>query len=256
VILMMIILQFDGRYHPWALLLLRSLALHEPRQRILCDTVGLDRSQMRELEGAHRQVICRNSPRTVGLEPADMANRKPFVLRDAIDEHPDESWFCLLDADILVRRGLDDLWALVENASSALMFTNGMWEGRFYARLVTVSSVVLLRRDGRELVDRWAHWYGHGEPVDGVRPRRWFWDQVTLFLAWSDIRTPIAGIPIDRFANDALAPYASIWAANVPDKAGYFRRFQTELERQEALRDESTFDAGAPFRRNAAADSW
>jgi hypothetical protein len=235
----MIVLQFDDRYHPWGMLLLHSLELHEPGQHILCDTVGLGREQLRELERAHPHVICRNSPKVGEIQPADMANRKPFVLRDAIDRYDDEPWFCLLDADLLVRRRLDDLWALVKDASSALMFTDGMWDGRFYARLVTISSVVLVRRDGRGLVDRWARWYDHDEPVDGVRPRRWFWDQVTLFLAWCEAPGPIAGIPISRFASDRLDPHAAIWSANVPDKAGYFARFRAELDRQRARRGEA-----------------
>jgi hypothetical protein len=235
----MIVLQFDSRYHPWAMLLLRSLELHERGRRILCDTIGLDRIQLSELEGAHPEVICRNTPGVGETTPADMANRKPFVLREAIDRYADEPWFCLLDADLLVRRRLDDLWGLVADAPSALMLTDGMWEGRFYTRLVTVSSVVLVRRDGRELVDRWARWYDHDEPIDGVRPRRWYWDQLTLFLAWCEARGPIACIPISRFADDGLDPDAAIWAANVPDKAGYFARFRAELDRLLARRGEA-----------------
>jgi hypothetical protein len=240
----MIVLQFDRRYHPWAMLLLRSLGLHEPGRPVHCDTVGLDRSLVRDLVAAHPRVTCRNALVDGEITPADMANRKPFVLRDAIDRYDDEPWFCLLDADMLVRRRLDDLWGLVTDASSALMFTDGMWEGRFYARLVTVSSVVLVRRDGRELVDRWARWYDHDEPVDGVQPRRWFWDQVTLFLAWCETPAPIACIPIARFANDRLDPRAAIWAANVPDKAGAFDHFRAELDRQLARRGEAAGPGG------------
>src|SRR4051812_14547791 len=168
----MVIVQFDRRYHRWALLLLRSLELHERGLRILCDTVGLDREEVRELEQAHPRVTCRNAPATGEVTPAVMANRKPFVLRDAIDRFAAEPWFCLLDADMLVRRPLGDLWDLVGRVHAALLFTDGMWDGRFYARLVTPSGVVLVRREGRELIDRWARWYDHDEPVDGVRPRQ------------------------------------------------------------------------------------
>ena len=108
--------------------------------------------------------------------------------------------------------------ALVEDASAALMFTNGMWEGQFYARLVTVASVVLVRQDGRDLVDRWARLYDHDTPVDQVVPREWFWDQVTLFLAWCESPLPIANIPIAVFADVQLDGHSAIWAANVPDK--------------------------------------
>jgi hypothetical protein len=232
--MVMLLVQFDERYHRWALLLLHSLELHEPGRHVLCDTVGLDRGQLSELERANPRTTYRNTPRIGNMSPADMANRKAFVLRDAMDRYPEEPWFCLLDADMLARRRLDDLWKLLDEASSALIFTNGMWEGRFHIRLVTPSSLVLVRRDGRELVDRWADWHHRDLSVDGLRPREWFWDQVTLFLAWCQTRSSVARIPIHRFANDWLDPDASIWSANVPDKEGYFRRFQAEYDRQNA----------------------
>jgi hypothetical protein len=231
----MIVLQFDRRYHHWALLLLRSLELHEREHRVLCDTVGLGQVQILELEQAYEWVICRNSSMLGVVTPPAMANRKPFVLRSAIDYFVDEPWFCLLDADMLVRRPLDDLWELVEDAPAALILTNGMWEGHFYPRLVTVSSVILVRRDGREIVDRWADWYGHGSPVDAIEPGTWFWDQVTLFLAWTEKGQGVASIPLPMFANDGLDPDAAIWAANVPNKDAYFLRFQAEHARQRSL---------------------
>jgi len=237
----MIVLNFDRCYYHWALLLLRSLQLHDRGHRVLCDAVGLAPEQVDTLSLAHPRVLCRNAPAAVlgGITPAAMANRKPFVLRDAIANYADEPWFCLLDADMLVRRRLDDLWQSAENSPAALMFSNGMWEGQFYPRLVTISSVVLVRPDGHELIDRWAYWFHHDRPVDGIRPRGWFWDQITLFLAWTETGQFIAPIPLNLFANDRLDPNAAIWAANVPDKESYFRYFQAEHQRQRTLCGES-----------------
>jgi hypothetical protein len=238
VMIIMIVLQFDSAYHRWAMLLLRSLAVFEREERVLCDTVGLDEGQLQELEGSHPRTICVNSPRPSEMRRADMANRKPFVLRNAMDRFPEERWFCLLDADMLVRRRLDHLWRLVDDASAALIFTNGIWNGQFYARLVTVASVVLVRRDGRDLVERWARLYDHDAPVDQVSPREWFWDQVTLFLAWCESPLPIATISISEFANVQLDGRAAIWAANVPDKERYLHYFQAESSRQRASSEE------------------
>ena len=240
----MIVLQFDGAYLRWALLLLRSLALFEPDHRVLCDTVGLDITQLDELEQSHPGTLCLNSPRPAELRRADMANRKAFVLRNAMDQFPEESWFCLLDADMLVRRPLDELWRLVDDAPAALMFTDGIWAEQFYARLVTVASVVLVRRDGRDLVDRWARLYNHDSPVDEVAPREWFWDQVTLFLAWCESPLWIATIPISQFANVQLDGHAAIWAANVPDKDRYFHYFEAEYRRHYAMSEENATASG------------
>jgi hypothetical protein len=227
-----IVLQFDSAYHRWATLLLRSLALFEPEQHVLCDTVGLDQNQLDALGAACPRTTFLSSPKPAAMTRADMANRKPAVLQSAMDRYPDEPWFCLLDADMLVRQRLDDLWSLVDEVPAALVFTDGTWEGRFYARLVTVASVVLVRHDGRDLVDRWARWYHHDRAVDQVAPREWFWDQVTLFLAWCESPLQVATISMSHFANVQLDRRAAIWAANVPDKEGYYQRFRAECDRQ------------------------
>ena len=219
-------------------MLLRSLAVFERDQRVLCDTVGLDESQLQELERSHPGTICLNSPKPAEMTRADMANRKPFVLRNAMDRFTDERFFCLIDADMLVRRRLDDLWRLVEDASAALMFTDGMWEGQFYARLVTLASVVLVRRDGRDLVDRWAHLYHHGSPVDQVVPREWFWDQVTLFLAWCESPLPIANIPIAVFADVQLDARCRHLGGQRSGQGALFHYFQAESRRQHTSSEE------------------
>jgi hypothetical protein len=233
----MIVLNFDRHYLRWATLLLRSLELHERGHRVFCDTVGLDAGHLEELLRAYPDVICQNVPASGQVTPSQMANRKAFVLRDAIDRHVDEPWFCLLDADMLVRNRLDSLWRLIDNVPAALILTDGFWEGQFFARLVTVSSIVLVRRDGRDVIDRWAHWHGHNRPVDAIQPGAWFWDQVTLFLAWTEKGQDIAPISLPMFANDRLDPDAAVWAANVVDKEDYFHRFQVEYLRQRALKN-------------------
>ena len=118
----------------------------------------------------------------------------------------------------------------------------GCGRGRFYVRIVTVSAVVLVRRDGRELVDRWAYWYHRDVPFEDVRPREWFWDQATLFLAWCSSRLSTGRIPISEFANDQLDAGAAIWSANVADKEGYFRHFEIEYRRQHASRAEAALN--------------
>ena len=39
----------------------------------------------------------------------------------------------------------------------------------------------------------------------------------------------MASISLSMFANDGLDPDAAIWSANVPDKVGYFLRFQASM---------------------------
>ena len=88
-----------------------------------------------------------------------------------------------------------------------------------------------VRSEGRDLVDRWARLYYHEAVVDEISPRQWFWDQVTLFLAWCECSFRIATIPISEFADAGLNSRAAIWSANVSDKDTYFLRFQAECIR-------------------------
>ena len=85
----------------------------------------------------------------------------------------------MFDADMLVRRPLADLWSLLDRNQAAVLMTNGVWEGRIYPHLFTPSGVVLMRRDGREIVDAWAKWDCHPEPLYAHQPGECFGTNVS-----------------------------------------------------------------------------
>ena len=228
----MIIIQFDYGYYGWGELLLGSLALHEPEQRVLIDAINLDPEQLDRLRRLHPQVICQNELLPEPPCREEMATRKPTVMQRAMRMYPDEAAYALFDADLLVRRRLPDLWQRLDGFPMALMVTDGVWRGRIYPRLITVSSLVLVRRDGRELIDNWARWIEHDRPLDSIRPRAWMWDQVTLFFAWCETRLDFGSIPIESFADASLSPRSAIWSANVTNKQHYQALFHHELDRQ------------------------
>lgn len=229
----MIVLQFDAPYVHWGLLMLRSLALHEPQRKVLVDAVNLDREERAAVCGAHPRVVLRWETWET-TSPERMVSRKCLVLGRAMDEHPGEPWYCLMDADFLVRRPLSDLWALTHRAEAGLIVTSGVWRGRVYQHLITPSGIVLVRRDGRALVDRWTRWSSHHEAIAGIRPGAWFWDQVTLLKARDEAPLRYAVIPMGDFADCSLRPRAAIWSANVPpdDKGRYYACFREEHARQ------------------------
>ena len=89
----MIILQFDDPYFHWGVLMVRSLALHEPDQRVLLDTVNLSPAQVRELRQAPPRAIVENDTTTwETTSPTQMVSRKPFVMQRAMTAYPGESW--------------------------------------------------------------------------------------------------------------------------------------------------------------------
>ena len=232
----MIVFQFDGAYHHWGRLVLQSLRLHEPHTAVLCDTVNLNDRQVEELRAAHpRVVVINETSKFEKTWPEYMAFRKPFVMQNAMQRYPDQPWYGLFDADFLVRKPLGPLWSLLDTHPTALVITDGTWKGKFYRQLVTASGIVLVRRDGKKLIDSWAKWSHHDRRLGSIEPRAWFWDQITLAEAWTEARVPYAVIPMNVYADDQLRPTAAIWSANVPQKKQYYERFQQEYQRQRAV---------------------
>lgn len=232
----MIIFQFDNAYHDWGLLVLQSLQLHEPDTEVLCDTVNLTDRQVAQLHQAHAQLIVTNDTTTWSeTSPAKMAVRKPFVIQHAMKQFPEQPWYALFDTDFLIRQPLKPLWALLDNHAAALLMTDGMWNGTFHRRLLTPSGIVLVRRDAKRLIDCWARWYYHTEPLDSIEPLAWFWDQITLAEAWTEVGGSYAMIPMDIYADCQLRPEAAIWSAHVGDqKKWYYELFRQEYLRQSA----------------------
>lgn len=215
--------------------MVRSLALHEPDKRVLLDTVNLSPAQVSELGQAHPRVIVENDTTSwQKTSPEQMVNRKPFVMQKAMDAYPDEPSYGLFDADFLVRRSLDGLWSTLRRHQASLFWTNGRWRGRYYRHLVIPSGLVLVRPDGRALIDNWAKWYAYDEPLDGIEPRQWYWDQLTLLKAREETPLRYAVVSMYRFADCRLSSSAAIWSANAGAgaKRRFYNQFLREYERQ------------------------
>jgi hypothetical protein len=229
----MIILQFDRAYYHWGLLALQSLSLHEPHSPVLCNTANLSEAQVAELRGAHGKLFDTNGAPECHTTPEQMAARKPFVLQHAMDTYQEQPWYALLDADMLVRGSLDSLWSLVDARPAALFITDGFEHGVYYRQLVTPSGIVIVRPDGRKLIDCWAKWCRSGQALGSIEPYAWYWDQVTLAEAWTESGVPCAQISMEIYGDDQLRDNAAIWSANVGDrKREYYELFRAEYRRQ------------------------
>jgi hypothetical protein len=230
-----IILQFDNSYFHWGLLALQSLHLHEPQTRVLCNTVNLTDRQTTELETAHANLEITNGISDRQTAPEQMAARKPFVIQHAMQNDPAEPWYALLDADLLIRKPLGPLWSLLDDRPAALCITDGMENGRFYRYLLVPSGLVLVRREATQLIESWARWCKHQQPLYNIEPMAWYWDQLTLAEAWSEAGVLCAVIPMHIYSDDQLRPDAAIWSANVHEKTEYYAIFRKEYQRQALL---------------------
>jgi len=65
-----------------------------------------------------------------------------------------------------------------------MFLTDGFEHGKYYRQLVTPSGIVIVRPDARKLIDCWAKWTHHDQPLGLIEPYAWYWDQVTLAEAW------------------------------------------------------------------------
>jgi hypothetical protein len=227
-----IILQFDRAYFHWGLLMLQSLQLHEPHTSVLCNTVNLTDRQMSELNNAHARVEVTNGISDNQTTREQMAARKPFVMQHAMQHYPGQPWYALLDADFLVRKPLEPLWSLLDDRPAALCITDGMENGKFYRWLLTPSGLVVVRRDAKRLIDCWAKWSRHDQPLYTIEPMAWYWDQITLAEAWTEAGVECAVIPMHIYGDEQLRPGAAIWSANVPEKAEYYELLSAEYRRQ------------------------
>ena len=89
------------------ILIVRSLALHEPTIPVYLDTLNLHPGETLELERAHSEIIVTNAATPGAVTRRnEMACRKPFVFLRAMDDHPHENWYGLFDADLLVAKAL------------------------------------------------------------------------------------------------------------------------------------------------------
>jgi hypothetical protein len=233
----MIVLQFDAAYHHWGCLMIRSLALHEPAHNVLADTVNLSVQQRAELKQAHPRLLVTSETIPVSEAlPAIMARRKTMVLHRAMETFPDEPWFAMFDADMVVRRPVPDLWALMDDHPAALFMTDGVWEGRAWEHSFTPSGVVLVRRDGRELVDNWLKWDRYPGVLYGHPPGEWMWDQCTLLKARDESTIRCAVIPFARFSCNRCSGNSAMWSGHGEGKGSNYRRFWVEHEVQRVLR--------------------
>ena len=238
----MIIIQFDQKYLRWAQLMLQTLALFEPEQKILLDTIGLAPQQVTALTERHPGVCISNDPDGLPGGREAMVCRKPFVMQRAMDTYPDEPWYCLMDADSLIRRPLTRLWRYMAIYPTAIMMTNGLWRGRVYQHLITPSAIVMARPDGRLLIDNWVKWTQHDQPMFNIKPGGWFWDQICLSYAWRESKLPYGNIGCHHHANGVFSGDATIWSAHVEphEKDWYFEQFQRETNR--LLRETGTLE--------------
>lgn len=114
--------------------------------------------------------------------------------------------------------------------------TDGKWRGQVYRHLLTPSGIVLVRRDGRPLIDNWARWHHHDKSLGSKEPGTWGWSELTLLEARDETRLCCAVISLREFGSSRLAPDAAIWSAHDPRrKKEFFTSFRKEYERQYAL---------------------
>ena len=95
-----------------------------------------------------------------------------------------------------------------------------------------IPGTVFKRHDGKKLIDCWAKWHDHDQPLESIQPGAWFWDQITLAEAWEEAGVSCAMIRMNIYGDNELWKTSSIWSAHVPQKDHYYDLFCKEYLRQ------------------------
>lgn len=232
----MIVCAFDEQYWCWGKMFICSLRHFHPRHPVVVVGVDLNREHEREL----RMILnvddfVRVHVSTTGADrPAAIANSRPYWFRDILQRRPGGGF--LMDADLLVRQPLSEMFDALKGVRASLVFRDGVHQGKVWARLQMAAGLVGVGATGIEMVDEWIARMESTEGIEDVAPWSWFWEQTCLN---SVVR---ASMRAHRY--HALDPHrflcsqpfrqdAAVWSANVARhlKDAVYEEFRSELMR-------------------------
>jgi hypothetical protein len=230
----MMITQFDRGYFRWGKLFAQSMRMFSPNIPLFYDVVNLSAGQIQELYDAYPGIIIENHNMKLPEDVAAyMVNRKVRLTLDIIKRYKCP-WYCITDADLLVRKPLTSLIAKIKGADAAIVFRP--WNKEEWMQVA--GGLVLIRESGVPLIEKWdeiMNKAGEFPGCPGMYPWGWWWDQICL---WKGIQA-LPGLKyetIDQYLylnmpEQGFSTKAYIWSANDPDKDKMYQIFKTEFEK-------------------------
>lgn len=250
----LIVVQFDNVYWRWAYMLLRSLALVTCREKVVFYSMGLSNNEMFVLYDIYPNLIIHNEAIFLPcgrMRRYKMANRKAKIFQHAMLTYKADV-YALMDADMLIRKPLDALYACVAEHDAALVFRPHSLGNHTKIN----SSLVIAKPNATPLIDEWVSLMEGKRKLYTVEPSsltwwerfrnrkykpkikpicirrgRWFWDQITLYKATQIVPLNYATLSEQMFINGAFDGDAHIWSAHV-NKAMAYERFLQELKQR------------------------
>ncbi|VAX25478.1 hypothetical protein MNBD_IGNAVI01-458 [hydrothermal vent metagenome] len=216
----MIILQFDRGYLKWGKLFLHSLAKNSPGETVFINSVNLFNFQINNLKRIYSPLIVENHKIKMRKKERGniMISRKPYVLKEVIKRFGEEKYL-MLDADMIVRKPLDKLFAKLDSNDGAFYMHEGIWNGKVYDHLKVPSGIILIKPSALPIIDKWIEVMEREEEISGIKKGKWFWDQITLWRAIEE--TPnmkLDTVGKTYLRSDFSDKDAAIWSANVRKK--------------------------------------
>jgi hypothetical protein len=225
---------FDSKYFEWGVLLFRQLERFHPNTTVAVVGVDLSNRQIDELRRikSRTRIIETSVPETGNNRSSVVANKRPYWLWEATAKlSPD--WLILLDADLLIRRSLDDLLVAHGECDAAVVMRSGLHNARVWQRLRVAAGFILFRRSGYGLIWDWCQTMKTSAQIEDVRPFEWFWEQTCLYEACFTGKWRIGHIDAGTYLSSwPFNSSASVWSANVkePMKSKLLKLFQSEAQ--------------------------
>lgn len=229
----MIILQFDRGYLRWGKLFLQSLAKNSPGETVYINSVNLFSFQINNLKKIYSPIIIENHKIKMKRKERGniMISRKPYVLKEVIKKFGVDRYL-LLDADMTIRKPLDNLFAKLDSNDGAFCIDKGIWNGQVYDHLRVASGVILIKPSALPIINKWIEIMENEEEISGIKKGKWFWDQITLWRAIEEAPKLKLGIIETTYRRwDFTDKEAVIWSANVrkKEKGQAFRIMKKDL---------------------------
>jgi len=228
------VIQFNDVFYKWGLLFSQSFYFTNPNEHLYMDTVNLNDNQVKELTSISPNITVNSSniefEKSVHV-PTFMANRKVRIFLDVLSKVEADKYI-LIDADMLFRKSIDKLYGKLDDSDAAVIFRDGVWEGRIYEHLKVASGIVAITKKGIPFIKEWDRIMYNNIGIYGYRPWAWYWDQITLLEATRKINN-IKYAPIEPwlYINREFGEDAIIWSANLEPKDRMYEMFGKELER-------------------------
>jgi len=221
----MLCTSLDRNYLPWGKLYCLSAALTNPNEKIYISSVNLSENEIKELKDCNMLVNITNHkievPKTIRYRQY-MQCRISHVLLEVFEKFHNTNEICIVtDVDMLFRKSLNDLYALIQDNDILLKFD------KEHLDMKEIQNGIIMFRCNQIAINLFLLFYNKMWDNGIINYRD---DQRQLFKAWKEFRGVInfEEIPYD-YVDGSFRNDSHIWSAHIGNRFNNYNKFLEEL---------------------------